>query len=212
MILKVSAFMPPMPNEIEAADLYHEIKTTEPVPNYDVFATAYLGLSKMIEANKLAKPNLLTVIDYTKSSNEKRLWTIDLAKRKTKFFELVSHGKNSGEYYAKKFSNTSGSHMSSLGFYKTGNVYYGKHDRSLKLHGLEPAINCKAFERGIVIHGAHYVSTAFIRQHKRLGRSWGCPALRPEIKDKVIDEIANGSCLFIYYPEQNYLKNSNYLN
>jgi len=203
----------PLTNDLkEAADLYNEIKSTEPVPNYDVFATAYLGLNKIVEDNKLSKPNLLTVIDYTKSSNEKRLWTIDLAERKTKFFELVSHGKNSGEYYAKKFSNKKGSHMSSLGFYKTGNIYYGKHDRSLKLHGLESLVNCKAFERGIVIHGAHYVSTDFIRQHKRLGRSWGCPALRPEIKDEVIDEIANGSCLFIYYPDQSYLQSSAYLN
>ena len=79
---------------------------------------------------------------------------------------------------------------------------------SLKLDGLEIGINDNARQRAIVIHGADYVSKNFIKQHNRLGRSQGCPALPIEMSKKIIQTIKNKSCLFIYYPSNNYAKSS----
>lgn len=92
--------------------------------------------------------------------------------------------------------------MSSPGFYRTAETYYGKHGYSLKLDGLEEGVNDHARERLIVIHGADYVSTDFINKHGRIGRSWGCPALPLHLTKEVIDLIKEGSCLFIYTDDE----------
>jgi hypothetical protein len=124
---------------------------------------------------------------------------------------LVAHGKNTGELYAEKFSNISGSYTSSLGFYSTGDTYHGGHGLSLFLDGVEDGINDKARERAIVIHGADYVTEAFIKQNGRLGRSFGCPSLPPEINEEVIQTISGGSCLFIYADDKEYLSKSSFI-
>jgi len=154
----------------------------------------------------------LSVIDYTKHSRDKRFWIIDLKKRQLLFNEWVSHGKNTGNTYASDFSNKVNSLQSSLGFFLTGHTYDGKHKYSLKLHGLEDRYNSNAFKRGIVIHGADYVSQDFIDNNNRLGRSYGCPAIRQEIKYDLISTIENGSLLFSYYSSNQYLSTSQYLN
>ena len=102
--------------------------------------------------------------------------------------------------------------MSSIGFFRTSETYYGKHGYSLKLRGLESAFNDKSEDRAIVIHKASYVSEEFIKKYGRLGRSWGCPALPVKSAGKIIDEIKNGTCLFIYAKNEDYLLNSNILN
>ena len=151
---------------------------------------------------------LLTIIDFTKPSTEKRLFIIDLNNQELIHHTLVAHGKNTGLNLAESFSNTSQSLQSSLGFYTTGEPYYGKHGYSLRLDGLEEGINDNARKRAIVIHGAKYVSEDFIETHGRLGRSWGCPALPLEQTKEIIDLIKKGSCLYIYSDDENYLKNS----
>jgi hypothetical protein len=125
---------------------------------------------------------------------------------------LVAHGKNSGLEYATQFSNQPQSYQSSLGFYKTGGTYQGKHGLSLYLDGLENDINSNARERLIVMHGADYVSEDFIKNYGRLGRSFGCPALPYEISGDVIESLKNGACLFIYHPNTTYKQKSNYVN
>jgi hypothetical protein len=109
---------------------------------------------------------------------------------------------------AENFSNAPGSNASSPGFYTTGETYVGKHGLSLALDGLETGINDKARARAIVIHGADYVSADFIRNHGRLGRSLGCPAVPVELSKEIIQTIKGGSCLFIYVPEASYTSNS----
>jgi L,D-transpeptidase catalytic domain len=146
-----------------------------------------------------AKKQILTLIDYSRPSTERRLWVIDLKTNQVLFHELVAHGKGSGENYAKTFSNAPRSRTTSLGAFETLATYRGKHGYSLKLRGLDRGVNDNAEVRAIVIHGASYVSEAFAKQHGRLGRSWGCPALDDAVARKVIDAIKDGSVLFAYH-------------
>jgi hypothetical protein len=155
----------------------------------------------------------LAIIDYSRPSIDKRFWLFDLEKRQLLVEDLVAHGKGSGENYAGDFSNQPGSLKSSLGLFRIGQSYLGKHGPSLRLIGLEPGFNDLAMDRAIVIHGADYVNPSFIQLHQRLGRSFGCPALSPESARKTIETFSSGSgFLFSFYPDAAWLKNSSYLN
>ncbi|HET7217193.1 MAG TPA: murein L,D-transpeptidase catalytic domain family protein [Vicinamibacterales bacterium] len=164
------------------------------------------------EAGAVANERLLTVIDYSKASTEPRLWVLDLDRPRVLFEELVAHGQGSGDNYATRFSNDEGSHQTSLGLFRTADTYVGTNGYSLRLDGLEPGVNDRARERAIVVHGAPYVSTASLKALGRLGRSHGCPALRPAIARTVIDTIKQGSLVFAYYPNQQWLRGSRFLN
>ena len=129
---------------------------------------------------------------------------IQRCSNKILFHSLVAHGRNTGEEFATVFSNLNSSNKSSLGFYATGEIYRGKHGASLRLDGLEKGLNDKARERGVVMHGADYVSESFIRDHKRLGRSQGCPAVPVELTDEIIQVIKDKSCLYIYHPSRSF--------
>lgn len=174
---------------------------------FDAFKSAYTGYKKL---NKDNNP-LLTVIDFSLPSTEKRMYVLDLAKKEILFVSYVSHGRNSGENYATSFSNRDGSHQSSLGFYHTAGTYNGGNGYSLRLDGLEKGINDKARQRAIVIHGADYCSENVIKATGRLGRSFGCPALPRELNKPIIDTIKGGSLLFIYADQPEYLVNSEVL-
>lgn len=178
------------------------------VVSFEVFNTAVLGYQRI---NNPGKKKILIIVDYSKPSTEKRFFVIDLEKKILLYNCLVAHGKNSGDYYAKEFSNQLGSLKSSLGFYLTSEVYSGEHGYSLRLEGLESGINDNAKVREIVIHGAEYVSEEFIKKYGRLGRSWGCLALPLDISKEIIDKISGGSCLFIYADDKFYKENSVFL-
>jgi hypothetical protein len=150
----------------------------------------------------------LAVIDYSRPSTEPRLWVFDVAKGRLLFEELVAHGRNTGEKIARHFSNVEGSKMSSLGLFQTAETYYGSNGYSLRLRGLDAGFNDNAFARAIVMHGAPYVSEAIAERLGRLGRSWGCPAVRPEVARTVIDTLKGGALLFAYYPDRKWLAES----
>lgn len=152
------------------------------------------------------KSDVLTVIDYSRPSRQRRLWVIDVASKEVLFHELVAHGKNTGDDRARSFSNELGSLQSSLGLFVTDATYQGKHGHSLKLRGLDKGLNDRALERAIVVHAADYVSLDFVRKHHRLGRSWGCPALAPEVAKPVIERIKGGSAIFAYFPAPELLR------
>jgi hypothetical protein len=154
----------------------------------------------------------LAVIDYSLPSTAQRLWVFDLKQRKLLFHELVAHGRNSGENMASQFSNQNASYATSLGLYRTQSSYVGQNGYSLRMEGLEPGFNDNAFERAIVIHGAPYVSPDLARTNGRIGRSLGCPAVRPAIAHQLIDSMKDGQLLFSYYPDQRWLKSSSYIN
>lgn len=147
-----------------------------------------------------AKSKVVTLIDFSLPSTVKRLWTINLITGEVLFNTYVAHGQNSGDNLASTFSNIPESHQSSLGFYLTDQIYVGKHGNSMRLKGLEKNINDKAWDRAIVVHGADYATDGFIRKNGRLGRSFGCPAIPPEITDQFIETVKEGSLLFIYHP------------
>jgi hypothetical protein len=180
--------------------------------NQEVFYKAFLGFENLKKAGKLDEnSHLLTVCDFSLSANQKRLWVIDLTEKKVVFNSLVAHGKNTGEEFAEKFSNTESSLQSSLGFYITDETYDGSNGYSLKLLGMDETYNDAAFERAIVMHGADYVSENFIKKEKRLGRSWGCPAVPKELAEPIINTIKGKNCLFIYFPDAQYLSSSKWL-
>ncbi|MBF4494585.1 murein L,D-transpeptidase catalytic domain family protein [Flavobacterium sp. JLP] len=173
------------------------------LPELRTFSEALKGFYLLKEKGVIQK-DILTLIDFSLSSNMKRLWVIDLSTNTILFQSLVAHGRNTGEEFASAFSNTNSSFKSSLGFYATGEIYQGKHGASLRLDGLERGFNDNARERGVVMHGADYVSESFIRDHKRLGRSQGCPALPVELTDEIIQTIKEKSCLYIYHPSRGF--------
>ncbi len=157
------------------------------------------------------KGRTLTIIDYELPSSVRRLWVIDMRRGKLLYHEFVAHGTGTGEDLAQTFSNVPDSHTSSLGLFATAETYTGKNGLSLRLDGLEPGFNDAAREREIVLHGAEYVSEAHIEEFGRLGRSWGCPALRPEIAEELITRIDGGTLLFSWYPDPLWLDYSRFL-
>lgn len=180
--------------------------------NDDVFFKALTGFENLKKAGLLDQDShLLTVCDFSMSSNTKRLWVIDMNERKVLFNSLVAHGKNTGEEFATNFSNTESSLQSSLGFYITDATYDGENGYSLRLLGMDKGFNDAAYRRAIVMHGADYVSEDFAAMHKRIGRSWGCPAVPRDLTQPIINTIKGRNLLFIYYPDQNYLSRSEWL-
>ena len=164
-----------------------------------------------VRSGAVADPSTLTVIDYSKPSAAKRLWVFDLRSRALLYEDLVAHGKGSGDRFATAFSNNPESHQSSLGLFETQDTYSGKNGYSLRLKGLDAGFNDKALERAIVMHGAPYVSEKVATSMGRLGRSWGCPAVRPAVAHEIIDRIKGNGLLFSYYPDQKWLASSKFL-
>ncbi len=180
--------------------------------SYAAFSTALKGMKNLAEQGRLSKTQIIAIADLSQSSAKKRFYVIDLHKQKIIFQTYVAHGRNSGEEFANTFSNQPSSYMSSLGFYTTGETYYGEHGLALRLNGEEPGFNSNAYERAIVMHGADYAAEGFIQQYGRLGRSQGCPALPVEQCQAIVETLKNGSCLFVYSPNKNYLSSSILLN
>ncbi|BDS11249.1 murein L,D-transpeptidase catalytic domain family protein [Aureispira anguillae] len=186
---------------------YQEAKLTSTLP-FDLFRTAMIGFYNIEQKKQSDK---IAIIDFSKPSTKERFYVIDLDKKKLLHSCLVAHGKNSGNKIPSDFSNTLNSKKSSLGFFLTAETYQGKHGFSLRLDGIEKGINHNARKRSIVIHGADYVSTNYIKKQGRLGRSWGCPALPLALSEEIIQSISNGTCLFIYGKNASYFKHSNYI-
>jgi len=183
-------------------DLYTKLCLEDMGLSKKVFEMALKGMERLTRTDKL-RQHILSIADFSKPSNVKRLFVIDLDLEEMLFHTWVAHGRNSGLTYATSFSNHPRSHKSSLGFYITGLSYNGSRGYSLKLDGVEPGINNNALKRGIVIHAAEYVGEEFA-ENGLIGRSWGCPAVAPDINAPLINTIKEGSCFFIYHPTSNY--------
>jgi hypothetical protein len=190
----------------EKHTLYDDLNLSEIGLKESIFDQAILGWNNLLKNQHLQNESLLSIVDFSQSSNSKRLYIIDLDKKKVLFNTYVAHGRNSGEEYAHSFANIPESLKSSLGFYVTGNTYNGVHGLSMRLQGVERGINDDAEQRCIVMHGATYVSESFINQNGRLGRSQGCPAVPVELCKPIVTCIKQGSCFFIFFPDSNYYK------
>lgn len=189
-----------LPNS-SVESLYKELNLANKM-DFTTFSNAISGMKKL----KDVKEDIITIIDFTKSSIKERFFVIDLKNKKTLFSTYVMHGKNSGESIPKEFSNAVNSFKSSPGFYKTENTYNGEYGYSLRLNGLEKGINDKARERAIVVHGSQYAKPK--PGAKKLDRSLGCPAIPKEISDKVINKIKDGRLLYIHTNEKSYVQKS----
>ncbi|KEO74873.1 murein L,D-transpeptidase catalytic domain family protein [Anditalea andensis] len=182
------------------------------LPNENLLEMAVNGYHKLVNKKLLDKGKPLTIVDFSLPSTDKRLWIIDVENGIVLHHSVVSHGRNSGNLMAEKFSNIDSSYMSSLGFYITGETYFGKHGYSLRLDGVERGFNDMARSRAIVIHGAEYANENFITNTGRLGRSLGCPALPVDTSKEIIDIIKEKTCLFIFGKDDDYLSKSQFIN
>ena len=196
---------------VPTSPLVDSLALTAPTLNRKILQHAVAAMECAI--NNGARPaQRLAIIDFSLPSTERRLWIFALASQTLLLRDLVAHGQKSGDNFATRFSNDTGSHQSSLGLFRTSESYIGKHGYSLRMDGLEPGVNDRARERAIVIHPADYVNPAWIARQGRIGRSQGCPAVRPEVAKMVIDSLKGGQYIFSYYPDQKWLQSSVYLN
>ena len=203
----------PVPVVADQRDLFTILNLSGKGLSNEVFTLAMKGYLKLETIGKLRNSGILTIVDFSQSSKKKRLYVIDLLHKVLLFNTYVAHGRNTGDEYATHFSNVSGSCQSSLGFYVTKEEATGSHvGLSLILDGMEKGFNDNALKREIIIHGAQYATEDFIRKTGRLGRSFGCPSLPPELVKAVVETIKEGTCLFIYHQDIRYISNSALLN
>jgi hypothetical protein len=188
-----------LPSAASTATLEMDLLPASEGLRSEVLHAALQSWNELSARGEVQRP-LLAVIDFSLPSTDKRMWVFDLEQKRLVFHELVAHGRNSGLNMAESFSNDDGSYMSSLGAFVTGAPYDGKNGYSLRLRGTQPAVNDHAESRAIVMHGAPYVSDELIRSQGRIGRSLGCPAVRPEVARPLIDEIKGGSVLYVWHP------------
>ncbi|NRF38396.1 murein L,D-transpeptidase catalytic domain family protein [Pedobacter foliorum] len=197
--------------ETHVNNLYSQINLEQTGLSHAVFEKALTGYYNLKKTGQVSEEkSILSIADFDKNSTEKRLWIIDLEKKKLVLNTWVAHGQRSGADKATRFSNANESFQSSIGFYLTAEVYRGQHGRSLRLDGMDEGFNSNARSRSIVVHGADYVSQGTINALGRLGRSQGCPAVPKELSNSVIDAIEGKTVLFINVTDQRYT--SRYLN
>ena len=190
--------------ELDLYKLYEDAGLQAAGLNLEVFNKAMVGYLNLLHQGKLSDKKILAIADFDKPSAEKRLWVLDLENRKLLHHSLVAHGKNSGLEKAETFSNVPQSEMSSLGFFVTQGTYQGKHGLSLKLEGMDKNYNTNAAVRNVVVHGADYVSEDFVKQHGRLGRSQGCPALPMDTHEEIISTIQDRTVLYLHASDAGY--------
>lgn len=194
------------------ADLASRLAAMAPLADPAVVRFAVQAQQCAVASGAVADPQRLAVIDYSLPSTVPRMWVFDLRARRLLYAEHVAHGKHSGENLANAFSNIEGSFQSSLGLFSAAETYIGENGYSLRMDGLEPGVNDRARERLLVIHGADYVDPAQALRQGRLGRSYGCPALRRAVAEGVIDSLKDGQLVFAYYPDKRWLSSSRFLN
>jgi hypothetical protein len=197
-----------LPAAADGGGLLARLTAAAPDADPKVLALALQARTCAMATEGAASASRLAVIDYSRPSTETRLWVFDLKRKALLFAEHVAHGRGSGENLAQTFSNREGSHQSSLGLFRTAETYQGGNGYSMRMDGLEPGVNDAARDRLIVMHGAPYVDPLAALKQGRLGRSFGCPAVRPQVARELIDTLKQGQLLFAYYPDPEWLKGS----
>jgi hypothetical protein len=206
------ATAPPVvePEAFDARLLAH-LSSTAPDLRREVLELALRARECAVAYGDVEGESRLAVIDYSLPSTQERLWVFDTATGRLLHREHVAHGRNSGHNMTTSFSNVDGSHQSSLGLFRTAETYVGGNGYSMRMDGLEPGVNDNARDRLIVMHGAPYVNPEQATRQGRLGRSYGCPAVRSAVANQVIDVLKDGQLIFAYYPQQDWLAGSRFL-
>ena len=190
--INAGAAVTPQSPELAASELLSRLRAAAPGIDHSALSLALEARECAVRSGAVPASRRLALIDYSRPSNERRLWVFELTQPRLLYTEFVAHGRGSGENFATAFSNRDGSHQSSLGLFLTADTYIGGNGYSLRMEGLEPGINDKARARAIVMHGARYVDPALALRQGRLGRSHGCPALRPAVAQQMIDTLKHG--------------------
>lgn len=196
----------------EAVILYNFMSLENTGLNEQAFEYAWRGYHNMLKKRLIRKKSVLTICDFSQPSSSRRLYVIDVRKKKLLYQTFVAHGQNSGEDYATSFSNEPESFKSSLGFYLTSRTYIGRNGLSLRIKGVDTGYNDMAFKRNIVLHGSSYVNPQYMSDFGTIGTSQGCPAIPTGVSPRIIRAVKGGSCLFIYHPTQKYLEESVVIN
>lgn len=204
-IVALLALVPPTAG---AAEALARLAALAPQADRGVLALALAARECAVASGQVDAGSRLAVIDYSLPSTARRLWVFDMREGRLLQHEHVAHGRGSGDNYATAFSNRDGSHQSSLGLFRTAETYMGGNGYSLRLDGLEPGVNDNARARAIVMHGAWYVDPALAAKQGRLGRSYGCPALRRQVARVIIDELKDRNLLFSYAADPAWLQRS----
>lgn len=199
------------PASIDQAGIYDSLKLGKLGLSRQAYDYAFKGFNHLISKGRIANNHIISIADFSVPSNKKRFFILDLKNYKILFNTYVAHGQNSGKEFANSFSNTPESLQSSPGFYVTKETYYGSKGYSLRLEGEEQGINDNALARGIVMHAAPYVNEGLANGRGFIGRSWGCPAVAPELNQAIINKIKNGTCLFLYTTNKKYISSSRIL-
>ncbi len=208
--LVAGAATPQSPAGLAPSELRSRLLAAAPDIDSAALSLALEARDCAIGSGTVSASQRLALIDYSRPSTERRLWVFDLTQPRLLSTEFVAHGRGSGENFATAFSNRDGSHQSSLGLFLTADTYIGGNGYSMRMDGLEPGINDNARARAIVMHGARYVDPGLAAHQGRLGRSYGCPALRPAIAHQMIDLLKQGQLLFAYYPDRDWLARSRF--
>lgn len=200
-----------LPSRAWADDLLARLADAAPGLDRKVLALALEARECALAGGERMTSDRLAIIDYSRPSTQKRLWIFDLGSGRLLHAEHVAHGRGSGGDMATRFSNVEGSYQSSLGLFTAAETYTGENGYSLRLDGLEPGINDHARQRLLVMHGADYVDPAQALRQGRLGRSWGCPAVRRQVAHEVIDSLKDGQLVFAYADDAAWLNGSRFL-
>jgi hypothetical protein len=199
------------PAGAQARDLLAQLTQAAPGIDRAVLGLALEARECAIASGSARRAPRLAVIDYSMPSTRPRLWVFDVERARLLHAEHVAHGRGSGDAMATRFSNVEGSLQSSLGLFRTAETYVGGNGYSLRMDGLEPGINDRARDRLVVMHGAPYVDPIQALRQGRLGRSLGCPAVRPQVAQQVIDHLKQGQLLFAYANDAAWLQGSRFL-
>lgn len=209
LLLCLSCLLPA--RTASASDLVARLVHAAPDIDRKVLALALQARACALADGNDTASTRLAVIDYTRPSTQKRLWIFDISRGRLLHAEHVAHGRGSGANLATRFSNVVDSYQSSLGLFKAAETYRGENGYTLRLDGLEPGTNDRARERLLVMHGADYVDPVQAKKQGRLGRSWGCPAVRRAVAYDVIDSLKQGQLVFAYANDATWLNGSPFL-
>jgi len=196
----------------EATMIYSDMSLENSGLNEQAFEYAWRGYHNLLKKGLIRKKRVLTICDFSQPSCSRRLYVIDVRRKKLLYQTFVAHGENSGGDYATTFSNEPESFKSSLGFYLTNKTYVGRNGLSLRISGVDTGYNDMASKRNIVLHGSNYVNPQYMSDFGTIGTSLGCPAMPTGVSKRIIRAVKNGSCLFIYHPTQKYLEESVVIN
>ena len=196
----------------ESALIYSHMELEKEGLSEKAFEYAWRGYHNLVKRGSIRNTSILSICDFSQSSCARRMYVLDLQHQKLLYQTYVAHGQNSGSEYAESFSNEQDSYKSSLGFYVTQKIYYGRNGLSLHLNGVDKGYNDKAMKRNIVLHGSTYVGDQYLQNFGTLGTSLGCPAIPAAISGRIIRKVRNGSCFFIYHPTSEYLDHSSVIN